>query len=176
MNIRLATGHDLPGLLELFHEVSDAMIGTPHDCCWRRDIHPSDEFIARLVREGGMLLAVDGAAVVGAAGIDHDLGHDYGPLPWLVDVPDELVEVIHILTVRPDRRGEGLSRALLRACLDEGRARGLRTARLDVTANNSPAFALYESEGFVTVGSGLQEIGPDDGHPFVELFVMELPL
>lgn len=49
------------------------------------------------------------------------------------------------------------------------------TARLDVTVNNAPAIALYESEGYVTVGRGTQEVGPED-NPVIELLVMERTL
>lgn len=175
MCIRCAEKADLPAVTALYHEVSDAMIGSPYDCGWRRDMHPTDPFIARLVCDDWALVAEEGNEIVGAVCVDHDLGHDYGPLPWQVEVADDDVAVVHLLTVAPAWRGKGLSRALLRACLDEARARGLKTARLDATSNNAPAIALYESEGFKWIGAGVQEIGPED-NPFVRLEVMELVL
>lgn len=175
MRIRLAGEVDLAAVTTLYHEVSDAMIGSPYDCSWRRDMHPSDPFIARLVRDGGMFIAEDEDVIIAAVGIDHDLGHDYGSLSWQVDVPEDEVAVIHLLTVAPAWRGGGVSRVLLRTCLDEARARGMRTARLDATSNNAPAIALYESEGFKRIGYGVQEVGPDD-NPFVSFVVMELVL
>ena len=175
MHIRLASEEDLAAVVAFYHVVSDAMTGTPYDCCWRRDGHPTSEFIAELVRGQGMLIAIEGNAIVGAVGIDHDLGHNYGPLLWLFDVPETEVAVIHLLASSPSRRGAGISRTLLRESLNLARARGMRTARLDVTVNNAPAMALYRSEGFVTVGGGYQDIGPDDHSP-VWLDVMELPL
>lgn len=173
MDVRRAEAADLRAVTTFYHEVSDAMIGTPYDCCWRRDMHPSDELIARLVGEGGMLVACEEGMVAGAAGIDHDLGHDYGPLPWLADVPLDEVAVIHLLAVHPSWRGRGISRLLLEACIDEARRRGLRSVRLDVTDNNAPARALYRSAGFVEVGSGVQDIGPDE-RPLVRFEVLEL--
>lgn len=175
MHVRLADSSDLDALISFYHEVSDAMIGTPHDCCWRRGVHPSDAMLARMVGEGGMLVALDAGVLAGAAGIDHDLGHDYGSLPWLADVPPEEVAVIHLLAVGPAWRGSGLARELLDACVDEARRRGLRSVRLDVTDNNAPAQALYRSAGFAVVGSGVQDIGPED-RPLVRLEVMELVL
>lgn len=175
LHIRLAGETDLAAVTELYHEVSEAMIGTPSDCCWRVGIHPSDEFVEALVREDGMLVALDGKEIVAAVGLDHDLGKEYGEFPWLVDVGEDEVAVVHILTTRPEWRGRGISRKLLRASLDEARRRGMRTARLDVTVNNAPAIELYRSEGFVRIGCQAQEIGPDED-PFVVLDVMELPL
>jgi len=175
MRIRLAEAPDFAATLDFYHEISDAMVGTPHDCAWRRGVHPSDEFIDRLVRDGGMLLAEDDSGLAGAVGFDNDLGHDYGPLPWRVDIPDAEAAVVHLLAVKQALRGQGLSRKLLRACIEEVRARGMRSLRLDATVNNAPAIALYESEGFVRVGEGVQHIGPAD-NPDIRLVVMELVL
>ena len=58
MEMRQAVAQDLQAILDLYHEASDAMIGTPYDCCWRRDIHPSDEFLAYFVDKGDMTIAV----------------------------------------------------------------------------------------------------------------------
>ena len=175
LSIRLADKADLTAVTALYHEVSDAMIGMPFDCCWRVGVHPSDELIERFVRDGSMLVALDDQEIVAAVGLDHDLGKEYGEFPWLVKADEDEVAVMHILTTRPGWRGRGVSRELLRASLDEARRRGMKTARLDVTVNNAPAIALYRSEGFVRIGCQAQEIGPDDD-PFVVLDVMELPL
>ena len=156
----------------LYDEASDAMVGTAYDCCWRRDGHPSQDFVRGLIERGGMIVAEENGALVGAVGIDHDLGHDYAEATWLVEVPDELVCVVHLLVVRMDRRGEGLSRELLRACLLGAQERGMRTARLDATANNLPAIALYQSEGFVQVGTADLDVNPD-GDALVPFVVME---
>ena len=172
MHIRQASIQDLAAILELYGEASDAMAGTPHDCCWRRDGHPTRDFVSGLVTGGGMLVAEEDGALVGAVGTDHNLGHDYEGVSWLADVPDELACVVHLLVVRMDRRGQGLSRTILRACLTQAAERGMRTARLDATANNAPAIALYQSEGFSMVGAGDLDVNPD-GDALVPFVVME---
>ncbi len=169
MHIRLAHAEDLVSIMDLYHEAADNMEGTAHDCLWRRGGHPTPEFVGDLVKDNGMLIATEGDEIIGAVGIDHDLGHDYGQLPWLAQVEDELVAAIHLLVIRMSRRGQGLSRQLLRACLAEARERGMRTARLDATGNNAPAIALYESEGFSIVGANKIDVGIEglDPVPFV---------
>lgn len=60
----------------------------------------------------------------------------------------------HVMTIGtvPDRQGTGIGRAMLRELLAEaGRRRAVRVF-LEVRADNAPAIALYESEGFVAVG------------------------
>ena len=172
MELRQASERELQKVLDFYHEASDEMIDTPYDCRWRRDMHPTDEFLAYFVRKGDMSILTDGEVLVAAVGIDHDLGHDYGALPWLTDASEEEVAVVHLLAVRRGYRGQGLSRKLLRASLDRAHEMGMRTARLDATSNNAPAIALYRSEGFVVVGEGTQDVGPDDD-PIVPFVVME---
>ena len=172
MRIRQADIHDLTDIMRLYDEVSDAMIGTAHDCCWRRDGHPTPEFVSGLITGGDMLIAEENGELIGAVATDHDLGHDYVGTEWLTDVPDELAAVVHLLVIRMDQRGKGLSRTLLRECLAREIAKGMRTARLDATANNAPAIALYQSEGFEIVGTGDLDVNPD-GDPLIPFVVME---
>jgi ribosomal-protein-alanine N-acetyltransferase len=67
-------------------------------------------------------------------------------LAWLVS--DEL----HILSVaaQPDFRRRGLGRALLTHAIDFAKARGARTAVLEVRKSNTAAIELYTVFGFVT--------------------------
>ena len=63
------------------------------------------------------------------------------------EVADELQ--IHALATGSAWRRQGVGRALLGAALDYGRARGLRTALLEVRSANRAAVALYQTAGFV---------------------------
>jgi ribosomal-protein-alanine N-acetyltransferase len=71
-----------------------------------------------------------------------------------------------ILTVGvvPAARRRGIARELIAALLDTARARGARTAYLEVRIDNHPARTLYTSEGFVEVGvrRGYYEAGRTD--------------
>lgn len=60
---------------------------------------------------------------------------------------------LHNLAVSPDFRGQCLGRRLLRVALGLGGRRGATTAHLEVRRSNSPAIALYTSEGFEVVGA-----------------------
>lgn len=71
--------------------------------------------------------------------------------------PTSLPSNAHILQIQglavaEDARGHGVGRALLRAALDEARRRGARRISLRVLGHNTPARALYASEGFVVEG------------------------
>ncbi len=58
--------------------------------------------------------------------------------PWIVEC----------VAVRPEYRGQGVSRVLLQAVLDEGRRLGHAYAGISITNGNTPAQRSYESIGF----------------------------
>ena len=171
-SIRIATKQDLALVLTFYHELCEAVEGTPSDCYWRRDMHPSDDFIGRLVADNSMYLVTCDTKIGAAAGIDHDLGHDYANVGWQVDASPQETVVIHLLATHPSHRGQGLARMLLDRLAEDARAQGAKALRLDATGNNAPAIALYQSEGFACVGTGEQDIHPDGGAP-VPFVVME---
>lgn len=175
MDIRLARAEDFRAIMDLYDEASDAMVDTPYDCRWRRDGHPSTDLVRGFITSRNMLVGTVGHEVIAAVGIDHDLGHEYEEVLWLVDALPDRVAVLHLLVVARPWRGKGLSRQLLRACLEHARVGGMVSARLDATANNVPAIELYKSEGFRVVGRGWQDVGPQND-PHVPFVVMERPL
>ena len=62
------------------------------------------------------------------------------------------VALVYQMWVAPERRGQGVGRALLDMAVDWARMAGAHTVRLDVTVSNRPAVALYERAGFRPVG------------------------
>jgi ribosomal-protein-alanine N-acetyltransferase len=66
----------------------------------------------------------------------------------------EIGHEIHVtnLAVHPARRGQGVARGLLQAMLEDGRARGVTLAFLEVRPTNVEAVGLYESLGFTVIG------------------------
>lgn len=67
---------------------------------------------------------------------------------WMV------LDEVHIATisVHPDQRGQGISRALLAHAIEQGLQRGAILATLEVRAGNHAAQALYQRFGFKVVG------------------------
>ncbi|MFI6283521.1 GNAT family N-acetyltransferase [Streptomyces sp. NPDC051018] len=62
------------------------------------------------------------------------------------------VRQIQGLVVAPGARGLGIGRALLRRAFDESRRQGAVRITLRVLGHNTPARALYASEGFAVEG------------------------
>ena len=66
-------------------------------------------------------------------------------------VDRDLVE-IDLVAVDPDRRREGIGRALLEELIAAEGEGGVTTFRLELAARNAAAAALYAAVGFVVVG------------------------
>jgi len=94
---------------------------------------PVDDIrICRETGHGAVLVARDGAAVVGACMTGHD-GHR---------------GAIYYLAVDPDRRRGGLGRVLVDAAEAWCRARGVPKVNLLVRKENTAVLAFYEELGF----------------------------
>ncbi|NHI17655.1 ribosomal protein S18-alanine N-acetyltransferase [Microbacterium sp. CBS5P-1] len=107
---------------------------------------------------GRYLVAEEGGAVVGYAGLRH-----------LAGGRDADVQTI---AVAEPARGRGLGRLLLAELLAEAGRRRAREVFLEVRADNPGAWALYASEGFVEIGRRPRYYQPDD----VDAVVMRLDL
>jgi ribosomal protein S18 acetylase RimI-like enzyme len=85
------------------------------------------------IRGGGVFLAEDAEGAVGVARVE-------APLRGRAHV-----QLVH---VRERARRRGVANELLRACVDDARARGARFVSLDVLASNEPARAVWSRLGF----------------------------
>lgn len=74
--------------------------------------------------------------------------HDGAVLGFVAVGRRGVVLEIESLAVLPAARRTGVARALLRAVLDDARARGFREAALHVSTANGSALRLYRAEGF----------------------------
>jgi len=99
------------------------------------DPWPYDAF-ERFLGEPAFLVAERHGEVIGYAVADStpNFGRDIGHLKDLA--------------VRPDARGEGVGRGLLRAALGSLRAQGATVVKLEVRESNAAARSLYDGEGF----------------------------
>lgn len=119
--IRPATDADAPLVQELWHAFNVEIPDAP----WRDD--DEDDFAPDV----SLLAADDGLVSLRREGSQH----------FVVDV----------LYVRPEARGKGLGRELMRAAADYAHEQGATMLELDVLENNTPARRLYDRLAFTTV-------------------------
>ncbi|MEV7283577.1 GNAT family N-acetyltransferase [Streptomyces sp. NPDC093252] len=113
--------------------------------------------------------------------LDHFVAELGGQVVGYVRIgfPTELASNAHVrqirgLAVAEGARGHGIGRALVRAAVEEARARGARRISLRVLGHNTAARALYASEGFVVEGVQPEEFFLDGS--YVDDVLMARPL
>ena len=113
------------------------------DYCTFYRVDPGRERLEALVREllerpeeGGQLIAHDEDREATAFATFY--------WTWNTLVADR-VAVLHDLFVRPEHRGHGVGRALIDACLDVARERGVARLMWNTEPGNATAQRLYDS-------------------------------
>jgi GNAT superfamily N-acetyltransferase len=129
---RRADTADAPAIARLLHDFN-----TEYD-----DFTPGPEALERRVRE---LLEADEIAVVLAGDPPQGLAlMRFRPALWK-EALDCYLEELYVV---PDRRGQGIGRALMNAAMDLARERGAADMHLGTGEDDVAARALYESLGF----------------------------
>ena len=72
----------------------------------------------------------------------------YAGFQYVIDEAD-----IENIAVDEGARRQGIARALMNTLLSDGQKRGVKTFFLEVRESNEPAVRLYESLGFVRIGT-----------------------
>jgi ribosomal protein S18 acetylase RimI-like enzyme len=110
---------------------------------------PVDEFaenLRRLIEAGEIVVLLAGAAREGLAQLQFRAS-------LYTAAPDAYLGELYVI---PDRRGEGIGRALLEATMAAAREGGATRIELNTSTDDRAAIGLYESFGFTN-----REGGPD---------------
>lgn len=169
---------DLPGIVELYQAVVDAVAGTEYDVFWELGKRPALEDLQAAISAGELLLCVsaapavcDGAAeeprvvnadqplpnavlpaIIGAAVLNNAQAQGYEQVPWVRSGAPGEVFCLHLFCVHPQLAHHGVGSRFLQLVLAEARRRGAASLRLDVLPNNIPAQRLYKRNGFIDHG------------------------
>jgi ribosomal protein S18 acetylase RimI-like enzyme len=128
--IRTATSEDL----ELVRGLWRAFGAEVPDLSWRDDDSADDlAQIEQALGDGGVLLADDGAGIA------------------VISMDGEREGSLDLLYVRPDARGRGSARELVREAAAQLRGRGAEAVELHVLETSTAARTLYQRLGFTTV-------------------------
>jgi len=146
MNLREATLHDIPQLLQLEQAVIEA------ERPFNAHIKPSGvkyyDLEALITQPTAQLLVMDSPQVPGSDSRIVATGYariDASRQPFV----HQQHGYLGFMYVVPEYRGQGLNKALLNALNNWCREQGLQTVYLDVYSNNNSAIRAYEKAGFV---------------------------
>jgi phosphinothricin acetyltransferase len=146
MTIRPATERDLQDILRIYNHAVEHTTAVfeyrPHTIDMRREW-----FRAKQAASLPVLVAGEAGAVRGFA--------TYGPFrAW----PAYKYSVEHSVYVDPAVHRQGIGSALVRAVLDEARARNLHVVMAGITSDNGVSLRLHERLGFKEVAH-IPEVG-----------------
>jgi len=131
VNVRRATEEDEPVLRELWEEFS-AEVPEPEGFepeSWEEEWADTRDDIA----SGGVFLAEDGEGAVGV---------------MRIEAPEQGAMHIQLAHVRERARRQGVTKALLAACVAHAREQGARTISLEVLTTNDAAQVVWRRLGF----------------------------
>jgi ribosomal protein S18 acetylase RimI-like enzyme len=137
-SIRLASAADAPAFGRLLHAFN-AEFGEPTP-----DAVVIAERAAPLIESGEVVVLFAGDGPDGFAELRFRPSLYTGAL-------DAYLEELYVV---PERRGQGLGRALLEAAMEHARERGAAHIDLGTSENDAAARALYESAGFTNREGG----------------------
>jgi len=146
MTIRPATERDLPEILRIYNHAVEHTTAVfeyrPHTIDMRREWFRAKQAASLPVLVAGEVGAVRGFAT-------------YGPFrAW----PAYKYSVEHSVYVDPAVHRQGIGSALVRAVLDEARARNLHVVMAGITSDNGVSLRLHERLGFKEVAH-IPEVG-----------------
>ena len=162
MTIRPATERDLPEILRIYNYAVEHTTAVfeyrPHTIDMRREW-----FRAKQAASLPVLVAGEAGAVSGFA--------TYGPFrAW----PAYKYSIEHSVYVDPAVHRQGIGSALVRAVLDEARARDLHVVMAGITSDNGVSLRLHERLGFKEVAH-IPEVGYKFGR-WLDLKLLQIVL
>lgn len=145
MIIRTANDDDIPAICSLYHDLFTEMV-VQQPANLNTDVL-SEAFPKNVIDDenGDIILAVDGDDVIGFMHLQEMTAPTFGP--YLL----RKYCVIISIGVHPSHRGIGVGAALLNNAKDWSRKRNLDYVQLELLAESTETFHIYEKEGFQTV-------------------------
>lgn len=154
LEVRKATIEDTDAVLDFYHAMIDEMQGTNFDILWKRDKHPSDDFLHESIKNGYLILGtVSNGDIACALVIDRMAAPGYEMAPWKLDAPDDQLGIVHLVATRPKYHGRGYATKLIQESINIVRNDGLRALRLDTFIDNVRSHGLYAKLGFTNHGT-----------------------
>jgi GNAT superfamily N-acetyltransferase len=146
LKIRPATREDLPGILKA---LADLPVTTGEDEVFEIDQARAAPVIEKILAQEGrtILLAVDGAEVIGAADliVVPNLTHDCSP--WAM---------VENVVVSESRRGQGIGKALMEEAIRRAQGAGCYKVQLMSFKERKDAHEFYRALGFEPLAEGFR--------------------
>lgn len=147
MTIRKATIADVPGIMQIIHNIVPLMrAGGNYQ--WD-STYPNPEVFKQDIELGQLWVADVDGEIAGAAAITTEQYPEYADVG--LDITEPAI-VVHRLAVDTKFRGMGIAVALLMQAEQESINRGFNLLRIDTNTQNKAAQSLFPKLGYVFAG------------------------
>ena len=148
MTIRKATEKDIPAVAEIFSNIHTAEEEGTVTIGWIRAVYPTEATARAALERGDLFVMEDEGKLVGTAVINRQQVDVYAKGVWEHDAPAEQIMVLHTLVIDPGAARRGYGQAFVAYYEEYARAHGCPYLRMDTSARNVNARALYRKLGY----------------------------
>lgn len=149
---RKATENDIERIAEIYDEIHTETEAGRMTTNWQRGIYPTRKTAETSVQYGDMFVEEDNGQVVAAARINQEQVAEYAEADWRYEAPANQVMVLHTLVVSPKAKGRGYGSKFVAFYEQYALEQGCSYLRMDTSAENLGARALYRKLGYTEAG------------------------
>lgn len=153
LKLTLLTLDSIDEIVNFYDDVITKTKNVEKYCRWCQGKYPIEEDFIKYIKMNAMYGLRNEQALIGSFALTLGQNDDYHQIPWIFDVDEEEVAVLHILATHPAYQKQGLGKKLVFLAIDLAKQKGCNVLRLDALATNLPARRLYEYMGFEYRGS-----------------------
>lgn len=150
--IRLAMAEEYESVKTFYYNLIDDMETMEYHPRWQKGIYPSEDALRTALENKEMYVYVENYEIISAMRINHSATEGYSQIKWGIEAKEAETMLIHMLGVSLAYQGKGIAKEMVRYVIEKAKQEKQKTIRLDVLAGNIPAFKLYDSLGFQSVG------------------------
>ena len=159
--VEVATFDDLDELEKLYDDLNDYLDSGINYSGWKKDVYPVRETASDAIEIESLFVIKRNKEIAGTLILNHKQDQAYEGAKWSSNLSDREVMVVHTLAISPKYMKQGIALKLMKFVKDYSEKLGMKSIRLDVSVENTPAIELYEKLGYVyidTVDLGLKDL------------------
>ena len=150
MMLQKADSRDLDQIASLYDAVIDYLdqkqkINYPG---WLKGIYPNRQTACDGLNEGSLFILNQDDLILGSVILNHVPEKAYQGVSWKIDCQDHEMLVVRTLAIHPDYLYQGLGKQMMGLIKKYALSEGMKTIRLDVCIQNTPAIRLYERSDY----------------------------
>lgn len=157
--IRKATFNDIEAIEDTYNEHFKYEAECVAFTVFRKDVYPTKREAEKAIEAGAMYVYEENQRIAGSVIIDKVQPEEYERILWSGSFSRDEVMVIHLLMVRPSRKGNGIATSLVMYAVELAKNDHCKALRLDTGSQNTPAVSLYTKLGFRIVAASPMKVG-----------------